>query len=301
MELLQLRYFRELARSEHLSKVAEKLHISQPSLSQMLKRLEKEIGMPLFDRVGKRIVLNESGKIFLRYVDEVFDALDNASLELEVRQKQKKQTVALYVFSASMHLPEIVSQVQKAAPNVRLQIYQHIPEEKPSCPFLCLTSVPVCPKQDACFEILLEERIKAALPATHPLAERPELTWEDLKDESFLSLVPGSDLSRAVQYFCSEKGIQPDITTWVDSPDVLRRFLRLNLGIAFIPEDTWRGFAEDTVVLKPVEDLQMKRYLLLSWEEAMYQTPAWKLCKTIITDYFREKRSIFTEYSLPRQ
>ena len=72
MELLQLQYFRELARNGHLSKTAEALHIAQPSLSQTLKRLESEIGVPLFDRVGNRIVLNDSGRIFLKYTDEIF-------------------------------------------------------------------------------------------------------------------------------------------------------------------------------------------------------------------------------------
>lgn len=55
MELLQLWYFREIAHSGHLSRTAEKLHIAQPSLSQMLKRLENELGISLFDRIGKRL------------------------------------------------------------------------------------------------------------------------------------------------------------------------------------------------------------------------------------------------------
>ena len=83
MELLQLQYFRELARNGHLSKTAEALHIAQPSLSQILKRLESEIGVPLFDRVGNRIVLNDSGRIFLKYSDEIFAALDRAVQELD--------------------------------------------------------------------------------------------------------------------------------------------------------------------------------------------------------------------------
>ena len=58
MELLQLQYFQVIARTQNISAAAEQLHISQPSLSQILKRLEQEVGAPLFDRVGKRIVLN---------------------------------------------------------------------------------------------------------------------------------------------------------------------------------------------------------------------------------------------------
>ena len=102
MELLQLWYFREIAHSGHLSRTAEKLHIAQPSLSQMLKRLENELGISLFDRIGKRLVLNENGVIFLKYTDQIFSALNNAKLELaeHIGEKMKKQVI-LCVSSAS--------------------------------------------------------------------------------------------------------------------------------------------------------------------------------------------------------
>ena len=64
MELLQLKYFQTVAYMEHISKAAKKLNISQPSLSLMIKRLEDEMGTPLFDRIGRNIQLNDSGKYF---------------------------------------------------------------------------------------------------------------------------------------------------------------------------------------------------------------------------------------------
>lgn len=290
MELLQLQYFREIARSGHLSKTAEKLHISQPSLSQMLKKLETEVGTPLFDRIGRQIVLNSSGKIFLRYADEIFGALNNAALELESDKTQRGKIVALHICSASMCLPEIVRRIQKRDENIRLQIYQHITDEKSMCPSLYLTSSPVRPQKQLSSKILLKERLKIALPKGHPLAEKQELTWKDLKEEAFLSLAPESDLSVTVRHFCESKGIEPNITTYVDTPSVLRDLLRLNLGVAFIPENTWQGFASDTVVLKTVVDLQMERYLVLSWDKTMHCTPALELCRQVIMEYFQERR-----------
>lgn len=64
MELLQIKYFKVIAETENISKAAEQLYIAQPSLSQTLKRLEDELGTPLFDRTGKRITLNCAGKTF---------------------------------------------------------------------------------------------------------------------------------------------------------------------------------------------------------------------------------------------
>ena len=82
------------------------------------------------------------------------------------------------------------------------------------------------------------------------------------------------------------KGIEPNTAICADSPSVMRELLRLNLGIAFIPEYTWHGFAPETVVLRTVRDLPMERFLLLSWEKQVYQTHAWKTCRDIIAEYF---------------
>lgn len=142
------------------------------------------------------------------------------------------------------------------------------------------------PAQSSSSSLLLRERIKAALPAEHPLAAKRELTWKDLEQEPFLCLDGESDLTQALHHFFRMKGIEPNTTICADTPSVMRDLLRLNLGIAFIPEYTWHGFAPDTVVLRTVRDLPMERYLLLSWEKQVYQTHAWKTCRDIITEYF---------------
>lgn len=286
MELLQLQYFRELARNGHLSRTAEALHIAQPSLSQTIKRLESEVGVPLFDRVCNRIVLNDSGRTFLKYTDQIFAALDRAALELEEIQGREEKTVTLYICSASMFLPEIVRLIQQADPEIRLRIFCKSPADRSGFPALCVTSSPVRPAQSSSSSLLLRERIKAALPTEHPLAAKRELTWKDLEQEPFLSLDGESDLTQALHHFFRMKGIEPNTTICADTPSVMRDLLRLNLGIAFIPEYTWHGFAPDTVVLRTVRDLPMERFLLLSWEKQVYQTHAWKTCKNIITEYF---------------
>ncbi len=70
MELLQLEYFKMIAKTQNISAAAKELHVVQPSLSQLLKRLEQEVGVPLFDRVGKHIQLNTYGQVFLKYTEE---------------------------------------------------------------------------------------------------------------------------------------------------------------------------------------------------------------------------------------
>lgn len=86
MELLQLRYFLALAKEEHMSHTAEKLFISQPSLSLTIKKLEDELGVKLFDRTGRNIKLNLYGKAFLPHVEDVFSSLERGVNELKKLQ-----------------------------------------------------------------------------------------------------------------------------------------------------------------------------------------------------------------------
>lgn len=292
MELLQLKYFQELARTEHLSKTAEKLHIAQPSLSQTLKRLENELGTQLFDRVGKRIYLNTSGKIFLKYVDEIFTALDNASLELKTTQQKESKTVSLHIYSASMLLPALVKRIQRADADIRLQIFQLSIRQETNTPSLFVTSSYTCPKAEHIIP-LMKEPLVAALPKNHVLAEKPLLSLDDLRQESFLSLKPTSDLSATLQYYCEKYRFTPHITTYADNPAMMRDLLRLNLGIALVPERTWSGFASDTMIFKPIADMPMERHIMLSWDPDRYQTPAMLLCKEVMIQYFTEYNSQF--------
>lgn len=288
MELLQLKYFQELARSGHLSQTADALHIAQPSLSQTLKRLENELGTPLFDRIGKKIVLNKAGTIYLKYVDDVFAALDNASLELAALRKEQDKTVSLHVSSASMLLPELIRRIQKADPDIRLQIFQQSVKQAFESPSLYLSSDYICPEREGTIP-LLKERLLLALPKHHPLTKKDQILRSDLTQEAFLSLHPSSNLASILQFYCQSVGFEPHISTCVDNPAMMRELLRLNLGIPFIPEHTWHDFASDTVTLRPVSDWPMERYLLLSWDAGRYQTPAAILCRQVILSYFTEK------------
>lgn len=293
MELLQLKYFREVARTQQLSRTAEKLHIAQPSLSQTMKRLETELGVPLFDRQGKRICLNRAGTIFLKHVEEIFTALDNARLELDELEQQESKTVSLYVGSASMLLPALVKHIQKADPDIRLQITQQPPAPDDPTPTLALTSVHTRLPESSHQIFLMQEPIKAVLPSNHRLASRPFLTIEEISQEPFSELSPGSNLNDIVRHYCERYQFTPNVTTVVDTPAIMRELLPLGPGIAFIPEYTWNDFLTPSMSLKTISGMPMERFLMLSWNPARFQTSAALVCRDIIVRYFTEYSSRF--------
>lgn len=91
MKLSQLKNFKVVAELGTISLAAKELYISPPALSVAIAKLEKEVGVELFDRTGNRIILNEQGKIFLCYVNRIFHDLDCARMEIqESLQKREK-------------------------------------------------------------------------------------------------------------------------------------------------------------------------------------------------------------------
>lgn len=286
MELLQLQYFQAIARTQNISAAAEQLHISQPSLSQILKRLEQEVGAPLFDRIGKRIVLNAYGAVFLKHVDEAFTALDNAALEIRTMRGTASKTVNLSILSASMLLPDLYREIKNADPSVLLHILQADQEHLPDADELIISSDWKLPSDTASCRVLLNEEIQLALPDGHPLLARPSIYSEDLSGEPFISLSPDSSLARILSHYFADRNFRPDITTYIDNPDIMRKLLAAKIGLAFVPTLTWRGLSAGGIRMRQVEDLPMQRFLLLRWNPNAFLTPAVTLCRDVIIRYF---------------
>ena len=99
MEINQLRYFRTVAEEEHISRAAEKLNISQPALSTTIRRLENDLGVELFDHVGRTIKLNENGKILLERANRILMLIDDTENILQELARQEKKMISLAVTS----------------------------------------------------------------------------------------------------------------------------------------------------------------------------------------------------------
>ena len=105
MELLQLQYFKTIAECQHITKAANKLMISQPSLSNTLSRIENELGVQLFDRQGRNIVLNNYGRIVLEHTNNILRELDNIHTEID-KMEQRQNKVINIASPDSLYLRE---------------------------------------------------------------------------------------------------------------------------------------------------------------------------------------------------
>lgn len=289
MEMLQLKYFRVVAQSMNLTRAAEQLYISQSSLSQTIHRLESELGYPLFDRKGKRIELNDNGKIFLKCVNQIDITLDSAKQELAESNNRIQQQMSIHIGCASLFLPELLTYLKKNNKDFKFFIMQwnHNVQDIDADLEIVAEKEPIV-DNNSC--LLLKERILLALPKEHLLNNKKDISISDLYEEEFISLNLEWSLSNTITEKCSAIGFEPNISIQVDNPTLMRNLLKNNLGIALIPEITWgNSFANGGLILHPIVDLPMQRFVYLKWKKSSYLTVGMRRCIPLIQEFFANK------------
>ena len=126
MEIFQLKQFQAVAELEHMTRAAQRLNLAQPALSRTIRNLENELGVPLFDRDGRRMRLNENGRILLRYTRQILSSLQDARAEINARKTGTESRIQLCVHSATALLPQLLADFLDVYPDVRFEITQRI-------------------------------------------------------------------------------------------------------------------------------------------------------------------------------
>ncbi len=187
MKLMQLKYFKTVAELGRITQAAKVLYISPPALSATITSLEKELGVTLFSRSSNRIVLNEQGRIFLRYVNQIFNNLDCAKLELQKSLQENDNSIQIAVTTSNIWI-SLISAFAMEYPQIMLScttlkiphllnsnlslLYSFVLAERSD--FFPSEMDSVC---------LYEESPIALLPTNHPLAGKEEILLTDLTDE----------------------------------------------------------------------------------------------------------------------
>lgn len=261
MELSQLRYFYVAAQHEHITKAAEELHIAQPALTQAIQRLERELGVPLFERRGRGIVLNAYGKLLKKRLGEVFSILDHLTHEMKEISQIQERNIRFNVLAASTLMVEIIIAYKKLHPEVNFQLVQNM--EDPGCDF-CVTTIPSNELEEQNIDgVILSERICLAVPASSAYAKRSSIRLEEVMNESFISLSHEKPLRAICDRICMSAGFLPRIIFESENPSVFRDMIGAGLGIGFWPVHSWGPLASKEVVLVPLDNPYCKRNIIV--------------------------------------
>lgn len=287
MDLLQLKYFKTVAKFENVTKAANELYIAQPALSKTISHLEKELGVNLFDRRGKYIHLNEYGKAFLEKVNIALDVLEDGRREIKDLQGKELGDIRLVFLAASTIIPELLSEFCKLHPHIRFQLFQHFSRDANNSDFdLCISSSCGDKKKNNSMALLTEE-IYLAVPLNHPLAKKKSISLIEASNENFISLKPGKGLREITDEFCKKAGFNPRIIFESDDPSTVRGLIKAGQGVAFIPQVSWGSSIGDSMALLHIKYPKCKRTIFISWLENRYLSKTTLLFREFAVEYFK--------------
>lgn len=280
MELLQLKYFYELAQSQHLSKTAEKLMISAPSLSITISKLEKELGVQLFDRRGRSIQLNDNGRIFLKYITKALQAIDSGMREMEDIAKQAKNTLRIAITSPLIW-SDFIQDFQTNHPRFKINLFSVEPARlrggsEFDYDFFLGNTKDIGDKDLESRQLRPEELPYLLVSKAHPLSERASVDVRDLCDETFITL--GSTNPSGHQYvldMCALAGFRPK--KLLEADYFMRvRLVRQNKGVAITSSLglTLNFIDIDQVAKIPVSFPIITRTQAIAWKKDSYISEA---------------------------
>lgn len=212
MELLQLQYFLVVARLEHMTEAARNLHVTQSSLSKTIGRLEEDLGVPLFDRIGRKLRLNEFGSSFLLRAERALFELEQGKQELRDLSSPEHSTLKLAVTTAST-LPNILREFRKKRPHIQFHVQMLTTQEMVTLLHrgevdFCLSSPPIEGDDIEC-QIVFIDPILVAVPMGHRLADRSSISLIELKDEWFVGVKKGYGTRDLIDSVCKSVGFVP--------------------------------------------------------------------------------------------
>ncbi|KAF6614641.1 MULTISPECIES: LysR family transcriptional regulator [Paenibacillus] len=287
MELLQLQYFLAVARLEHVTEAARSLHVTQSSLSKTIQRLEEDLGVPLFDRTGRKLRLNEFGSKFLHRAERALFELEQGKQELSDLSNPELGTLELAVTTAST-LPNILREFRRKRPYIQFHVQMLTTQEMVTLLHrgevdFCLSSPPVEGNDIEC-KIVCIDPILVAVPKGHRLADRNSVSLTELREEWFVGVKRGYGTRDLVDSVCMSEGFVPKYVYEGDEPARLSTLVEAEIGIAFIPS-TARNSQEHLKYLQ-VENHELIREIALLWNRNRYISQAAQEFREIVVKYF---------------
>jgi DNA-binding transcriptional LysR family regulator len=273
MDLSQLEVFLTVARERRFSRAAEKLFRTQSAVSQTIRKLEQDIGEPLFDRSSREGVLTDAGRVLQEYAEKLLNLRQDAQEALvELRELQKgKLVIAANEFTALYLLP-VLALFRRLHPMIRIKVQRslgsHIPDDilKHNVEFGVLSYEPQEPQLQSVVVYL--DELAFVVPPGHPLASAHQVSIRQLGAESFVAHIVASPYrEKVIEAFRLHKTpLHMDVE--LPTLQAIKRFVAMGNGVALVPEISVENeIGRGELVRIPVRDLHFQRKLRLVYRQ----------------------------------
>lgn len=296
MNTKQLQYVLTLAREGSFSKAADTLNITQPSLSQYIKKIETEIGQSLFDRNNGDVRITDAGRVYIDAGQRILDIehqMENSLTDL-ASYKTGSLIIGTAPYRAVSMMPVIASSFRKLHPGMRLIVREgttaELAEGMERGEYdLALTLLPVDGRLFR-WEKVMEEELVLAVPAgwrLFPAAETvnrryPAVEADVLDGQPLVMLTDTQFMQKQLENLCIDKKISVCPAAIVKSLEAQIEFVKAGIGMALVPSGIERFCKDDSVVFYSFADPLPRREVVLMWRKDMKLSKAAEELKDVI-------------------
>ena len=282
MELRQLEYFQAALRAGNITRASEALHVSQPSVTVAIKKLEGELGVSLLDRSGKRIVPTAEGRVFIGRVDAILSAVADAAAEMRDHQALLRGSIRIGItpMMGAILFPDLFARFRREHPDFKISLVEegtlslqaHLEKGEIDIGIMVISDLP-----SGLSSLSLDQgRMMACLRPGHPLAEYAEIPFGLLKDQPFI-LFQGDTYSRQlILRECERFRFSPNVVFSSSQIGTVMGLVRQGAGIAFFMEELTREFLtkdQESIVVRPLADPLLLE-VGLAWNPERYLSKA---------------------------
>ncbi len=294
MNFEQLRSFRAVATEGGFSRAAESLYLTQSTVSMQVRALERELGVRLFQRLGRRVLLTPEGKSMLAYASRILSQAEAARRAMEAFRELDagELVVGASLTIGNYLLPELFGVFRRSHPGVRLVLdiaptYRIAERVVAGALDLGLVEAEVSDPELERLPFHTDELV-LIVPPGHRWAERGWVAVADLPEEPFLEREPGSGTREIVQGRLSDQGITVTPLLELGSPDALKRAVRAGLGVAIVSRATV-DLELQCGALKavPVRGLELTRPFLILRHRDRYVSPVLSAFLELVRSSFK--------------
>jgi LysR family transcriptional regulator, hydrogen peroxide-inducible genes activator len=277
MELSQLRYVQAVAETGNFTRAAAKCNIAQPSLSQQIIKLEKELGHKLFHRLGRKAVLTEAGIAFQERARRILFEVEDATKELgDSPTFERRITIGAIPTVATYLLPDLIARCKKRHPNLQVNIREDfktalIREMLQGDLDLAVAALPI-DEPSLQVDVLWKEALVLVVAKDHPLASKKKVTGADLENETFILLGSSSSLTAQVRTFCGDHHFEPKIGSRCAQVATVKALVAIGSGISILPSGAKSKEDTGSLVYITLSDAEPSREIAVLRHMQRYQS-----------------------------
>lgn len=280
MDIKQLQYFVTVCDQLSYSKAAQKLHISQPSLSNAIKNLESEVGSPLLERSTRKIELTDAGKVLYEKSIQLLFQMNILIKEMEeVKMTGSGELIIGMIESVKHWIPKVIREYQSQFPTINIKLIEVLSgkDVKDSLrkyrSHLVITNQYI-KEEDIESLSLYEERLVLILHRDHPLSQKESIVLKELEREPFIISTEGFQTRKDILNAFKLEQVSPNIKFEIERFETALTLVRENLGITIIPENYLLGPTDVSIVRKVIDSPGLVRRVYLTFMKNRYLAPA---------------------------